>query len=349
MNKYFVLVLAALLIILSSCNKNKWERVKHIENNGSNINRNLDSVQNAGKKPLLSPDDTSTDNKPNGDVSIKGDLEKSYMGDKNVSKIYYSDKAVVLTYHHISKKSFSGVTITPERFEQDLKMIKDGNFNAISIRKLVNAMDGKEKLPPNAVVMTFDDGIESFYKYAYPLLKKYNMPAVNFIITSRTESYSPSTEDFNPLSPQEIKEMYSSGIIDIQSHTHNSHEYIIKDAELKKGGKLAYREYYKDSKTFESEETYTKRVLDDLKASREIIYKYIGVYPDMLCFPFGHYNSRVIELGKQAGFKYFITTVPGYNKQNSGSNKVLRIRAGDANLTTENLKNSILNVVGSKK
>lgn len=268
---------------------------------------------------------------------------------KSKSKIYYSGKAVVLTYHHISKKPFSGITITPERFEKDLKMLKDNKFNVISMRQLLNAMEGKQKLPDNAVVISFDDGIESFYKHAYPLLKKYKMQAVNFVITFRTENYRPSDSELNPLSPDEIREMYKSGLIDIQSHSHNGHDYVNINEKLKKGGKLAFRIYSPEAKSYESEEEYRKRVLDDLVKSREVIYKYIGSYPDMLCFPFGHYNKRLREIAKESGFKYFITTQYGYNSYNSKSKTIYRIRSGDSNLNSEKLFNNIVECANKNK
>lgn len=260
----------------------------------------------------------------------------------------YSKKAVVLTYHHISNNPFSGITISPERFEQDLKMLKDKNFNVISLREMINAMEGNAELPENAVVITFDDGIESFYKYAYPLLKEYNMPASQFIITARNESYSPSDYELNPLSPEQIKEMFDSGLIDIQSHTHKSHEYVYINSELKKGPMLTFKIYNPEDGTTESDEEYLLRITTDLQTSREIIYKYTGVYPDMLCFPFGSYNKKVWQASESVGFKYFITTATGYNKENSNKAAIYRIRSGDAELTSDKLLRNIIKCVEDK-
>lgn len=272
----------------------------------------------------------------------KSEVKKTYTTQFK-DGIYYSGKAVVLTYHHISNEPFSGITITPKRFEKDLKMLKDKGFNVISLRKLLNSMEGREKLPDNAVVITFDDGIESFYKYAYPLLKKYNMPSVNFVITSRTESYRPSDKDFNPLSSEEIWEMYSSGLVDIQSHSNKGHDYININPELKKGGKLAYKIYNTETASYESDEEYSKRVTEDLLISRDMIFKYTREYPDMLCFPFGHYSKRLVGAAKDSGFKYFITTQYGYNRYNSKSKFIYRIRSGDSNLNSEKLFKNIIN------
>ncbi len=39
-------------------------------------------------------------------------------------------------------------------------------------------------VPSNAVLVTFDDGYQSFYTAAYPILKSLRIPAVNFVITT---------------------------------------------------------------------------------------------------------------------------------------------------------------------
>jgi biofilm PGA synthesis lipoprotein PgaB len=323
----FILILF-MMVFIASCTKDApKEEQKNAKIGYTPDNRDYMVPDRPRKIPVLSP--------PKSFIS-----EAKY--DIPADKVYYKGRAVVLTYHHISTEPFSGITIKPERFREDLKMLKDNYFNVISFRDLTEAMDGNIKLPPNAVVITFDDGIESFYKYAFPLLKEYNMPAINFTITSRNESYSASKNDFNPLSPNEIREMYKSGIIDIGSHSHEGHDYTIKNEKGDKGGILAYRTYDISKGSYETVEAYDKRVVDDLEKSRDYIKSYTDNSTDALCFPFGHYNSNLVELSEKAGFKYFVTTVAGYNKENSKSIYIRRIRSGDAKLTPQDLKNNII-------
>lgn len=346
--KGFNIVIALFLtIFMTSCMKPA--EVSKIDTSASVL------MENEGELLFRKiPSDSKAVNKKNENIVINNNSSKdvganSVHQQENNPMPSYSKKAVVLTYHHISNKPFSGITITPERFEEDLKMLRDKKFNVISLREMINTVEGSVELPENAVVITFDDGIESFYKYAYPLLKKYNMPVTQFIITARNENYSPSENELNSLSPVEIKEMYGSGLVDIQSHTHNSHEYVYINSELKKGPMLTFKIYNPETNKKESDEEYISRITADLKTSREVIYKYTGVYPDMLCFPFGSYNKKVWDAGKAVGFKYFITTQPGYNKENSKKTAIYRIRSGDAALTTEKLLKNIIDCVNDVK
>lgn len=138
--------------------------------------------------------------------------------------------------------------------------------------------------------------------------------------------------------------MYKSGLVDIQSHSNDSHEYVYTNAGLKKGPKLVNRIYNKDNKTLESTADYDKRVIADLTRSSELIYKYTGHYSDMLCLPFGIYNQHVLDLAKECGFKYFITTQKGVNKQDSKKNMIWRLRAGDEKLNSDKVYNSIIDI-----
>jgi len=91
----------------------------------------------------------------------------------------------ILMYHGFSTPSdnigltnFERKHINIDDFERHLKLIvKYGT--PISLERLIV----NEKLPPNPIVLTFDDGYQNNYKYAFPLLEKYNVPATIFVTT----------------------------------------------------------------------------------------------------------------------------------------------------------------------
>lgn len=262
-------------------------------------------------------------------------------------KIYYTNRALVLMYHHIDEENYSSITITPERFESDLKMLKDKGFNVVSLRYLLLAIDGQAKLPPNAVVITFDDGLESFYTYAYPLLEKYEMPAINFVITKRID-YKPENSKLEFMNRTQLKEMLQSGLIDIQSHTHDSHEYIFANRNLDKIGKIASPIYYVGRDEFESQAEYENRVRVDLSKSFEVLKEILGEEPYVLSFPFGHYNDKVVKIAKEVGFSYFVTIKKDVNLQDSRDAFIYRINAGINTIDEDKLFNIMIELIKEK-
>ena len=61
-------------------------------------------------------------------------------------------------------------------------------YHAISIDDLADHINGKINLPPNPVVITFDGGYMGNYTNAYPVLRKYNIPATIYPVTGCIDS-----------------------------------------------------------------------------------------------------------------------------------------------------------------
>lgn len=91
----------------------------------------------------------------------------------------------ILMYHGFSALSdnvgltnFERKHLNIDDFEKQLKMFVK-YCTPISLERLIS----NNELPPNPIVLTFDDGYKNNYKYAFPLLKKYDVPATIFITT----------------------------------------------------------------------------------------------------------------------------------------------------------------------
>jgi len=84
----------------------------------------------------------------------------------------------VLAYHTVHE---------PEIFEAQLKyLIK--KFNIISFADLHDHLFNNKNLPPKPLLLTFDDGDVSVLKNGLPILKKYKLPSVLFVITQLIDS-----------------------------------------------------------------------------------------------------------------------------------------------------------------
>lgn len=154
-----------------------------------------------------------------------------------------------------------------------MESIKDSGYTAVSLDELYNYLNGNGSLPKKSIVITFDDGYEDNYKYAYPVLKKYNFKAVFFIITSNVDNNN------YYMKSSQIKEMSEDGF-DIGSHTVN-HDHLSKMN-------------YKNQK-------------ETLEKSKQILENIIGKDICYISYPFGEYNENTIRTVKACKYKMAFT------------------------------------------
>ena len=88
----------------------------------------------------------------------------------------------ILAYHRICNGAFSplDMNISPSVFEEHIRYIKK-YYNPISMIQAVNYLEQGNKIHGNSIVITFDDGYKDNYKNAFPILKKYEVPATIFV------------------------------------------------------------------------------------------------------------------------------------------------------------------------
>lgn len=102
------------------------------------------------------------------------------------SKITNS-QTIILNYHRIGPMNDNWI-IKPlhhKIFEKQVEYLSK-NYEIISLKSL-SEMLINGNVPKKAVVITFDDGYKDNYEYAYPVLKKYDIPATIFLTTGPIE------------------------------------------------------------------------------------------------------------------------------------------------------------------
>lgn len=77
----------------------------------------------------------------------------------------------ILTYHRFGEKY-----VTSELFKKHLTYLRK-HFSLIDLKSFLSFLLGNTDLPPNSVIITVDDGYQDFYTVAFPVLKKYAVPA----------------------------------------------------------------------------------------------------------------------------------------------------------------------------
>jgi len=99
----------------------------------------------------------------------------------------------ILAYHRIMdiQESFpydkEVVSASPHDFEEQVRFLKK-YFSILSFKQLEEHLKSSQNLPLNSLIITFDDGFRDNFTYAYPILKKYGIPATIFLTVENIES-----------------------------------------------------------------------------------------------------------------------------------------------------------------
>lgn len=87
----------------------------------------------------------------------------------------------VLMYHAIDENP-SIISLRPAVFAWQMHWLYENGYRVISLSRLVQYLRDGDPLPARSVVITFDDGFESIYKFAFPVLARYGFPATVFLV-----------------------------------------------------------------------------------------------------------------------------------------------------------------------
>ncbi|VAX16562.1 hypothetical protein MNBD_NITROSPINAE01-1621, partial [hydrothermal vent metagenome] len=122
---------------------------------------------------------------------------------------------------------FSFHDVHPEKFEAQLKFLQDNGYETLNATEYGACSNGSGD-SGRKVLLTFDDGRDSLWTVAYPLLKKYKMKAVAFVLPGEIKdaeaprrtfdgSYGDIENDDELCSWPEVEAM--GDVIDVQSHS----------------------------------------------------------------------------------------------------------------------------------
>jgi biofilm PGA synthesis lipoprotein PgaB len=243
---------------------------------------------------------------------------------------HFSDQVAVLMYHDIAIDSQIDGIISVERFENQMRMLKEEGFQVISIDDYTSFLLSNGSVPDNAVLITFDDGYESFYKLAYPILKKYEYAAVNFVIVKAIDDRKqPGTAK---LTWDQMREMQDANM-SFRSHTYDMHRYgpVTEDgAELPV---MARKMYDKEAQSKETDEEFSKRVMEDLILAESRLHNELGNTEGALAFPYGAFHPAAAKLAEEAAIHVTFTTREGLNTRlHRTGNRINGAKAGETDV-----------------
>lgn len=247
---------------------------------------------------------------------IANELPNICSRDKNVNEF------TVLSYHEIADKSEtldSTYAVTPPNFEEQVHWLIDNGYHFISIDDILKYRKHKKPLPEKAVLMTFDDGYQSVYANAFPIIKKYKIPVVVALVGSWMKAkeivdfdgHKIPREKF--LSHHAIQEMAKSGLVEFASHSYFSHKGIQGNPQGNMQPAMITRQWLSDTQTYEDEKRYTQRIYNDLLENNRFIKRYTGQKPRVMVWPYGYYNKETRTIAERLGMPIGLTLDDGSN------------------------------------
>tara|TARA_B100000035_G_scaffold208366_1_gene178192 strand:+ start:2530 stop:3453 length:924 start_codon:yes stop_codon:yes gene_type:complete len=158
-------------------------------------------------------------------------------------------------YHRFNESKYPSTNIQIDVFKEHLKIINDSKFSFYHPKKFENEFNLPKK--QKKILLTIDDGFQSFYDQAWPILKKNKIPFILFVSTEPVgrKGY---------MSWEQIKEIENSDFAMIGHHSH-THEYLI--------------------------DVSNEEFVSDIEKANDLFIKNLGYIPGLFSYPFGEYSK----------------------------------------------------------
>ncbi|MEA2165807.1 MAG: hypothetical protein QOK37_3934 [Thermoanaerobaculia bacterium] len=191
---------------------------------------------------------------------------------------FAQDAPVILEYHEAERIPERGWAVSVDNFRDQMRYLAKAGYNVIPIADLVDYVNGrKSSLPPNAIVISSDDGWECAYTEMYPILEKFGFPWSLYVYPRIVGHGS------HALSWAQIEAMAKRGV-DIEGHT-MSHAHLKRDA-------------HPDL----NDAQYDAFLRAELDESKQVIESHIGRPIHVVAYPYSEYDNVVTAAAKRAGY-----------------------------------------------
>ncbi|MFA6013944.1 MAG: poly-beta-1,6-N-acetyl-D-glucosamine N-deacetylase PgaB [Gallionellaceae bacterium] len=233
-----------------------------------------------------------------------------------------SNDFTIFSYHEIAEKSEtldSTYAVSVASFEAQMKWLVDNEYHFINIDDIINYRKHNKPLPSKAILITFDDGYQSVYTNAFPIIRKYKIPTVIALVgswlqaTEKVDFGGHLIDRSKFMGQKEIKEMVASGLVEIGSHSHLLHRGILGNPQGNMQPAAITRQWLSDKGGYEDNRSYQQRIYQDLKANNDFLKQYTGQKARVMVWPYGEYNMEVRKIAESLGMPVGLTLDDGSN------------------------------------
>jgi biofilm PGA synthesis lipoprotein PgaB len=211
--------------------------------------------------------------------------------------------------------------VSTAKLVQQFSWLERNGFHPVSIDQLIAARDGKVPLPANPVLLTFDDGYESFYSRAFSVLKAFKFPAVLGLVHSWMAGPPDGEVEYGSsmvkmpraffMTWDQVREVQRSGLVEIVSHSNNLHLGIPANPQGNLQPAAVTRRYETATASYESEAAYEARIKADAAGISEEIFRQTGKRPRAMIWPYGEHSNLAISIYGSAGMPITMNLTDG--------------------------------------
>lgn len=182
----------------------------------------------------------------------------------------------ILVYHNVAPHhpgdtpAQRALNVSPETFEWQMAYLQRTGTVVVSLGRLVAALEGRDTLPTRAVVITLDDGWETQFIHALPVLRRFGYTATFFVYTN------PIGRDRRYVTWDELRELISVGMT-IGSHS-RSHPLLTR---------------LRDRDT----------IRDEVAGSRALLERSLSVSVEFFAYPYGAFTPALAGAVREAGYR----------------------------------------------
>jgi len=209
-------------------------------------------------------------------------------------------------------------------------------YALISLDTYIHAVKNRTKLPPKAMVITFDDGHIVNYELL-PIIKKLNIPVTIFLCASIIDTNRQFWFQYNelPMSAEKLKKKKNHERLKIlkKAGFDKNHEYDSASALQRK-----HIEEMRSYINFQAHAMYhpifpkcdDDEVRTEIFGTKEVLENKFGLAINAIAYPNGDYCDRTIKLSKEAGYQCGLTVEYGFNDQESDLFTLKRLGLDDS-------------------
>jgi poly-beta-1,6-N-acetyl-D-glucosamine N-deacetylase len=232
-----------------------------------------------------------------------------------------AEEFMALCYHDIADQATlpNAGRISTAQLVQHFDWLRANGYRVVSIDDLLAARAGSRPLPDKAVLLTFDDGYASFFTRVLPLLKAFGYPAVLALEGSWLDAPAEAEVRYDNrqvprnrfLSWQQLREIQSSGLVEIASHSYDLHRGVVANPQGNLEPALTSRSFDPQTNRYENDAAHLARIRADLERNSRLLEQQLGVRPRVMVWPFGRYHQPAVAIAAELGMPLTLTLESG--------------------------------------